>query len=337
MGTRKGWKPRKNGLLQKEVSIVVNGQKKRKVFYGRSPSEITQKILTYKGEVSKGRLFSEVADDWYADCEKRVEFYTSDCYKAPLKDVKAEFGEDYIPSITPLAIQAYINEYAKSGFAKQTVKLRLIVLNQIFSFAIRNGELVVNPAQYIVLPRNLKATRRDIPSDDVIEKIKKCNHLYPLFLLYTGCRPSEALAVRYEDIDFKKNLVRINKAVVYENETPTVRNKTKTSRSVRDIILLDALKKKIPRKKKGYIFTGKDGIYHRKELRTLWKNFEFGVTQYQLRHYYVTMLYEAGIDAETAMLQTGHSNISTMRNIYTHIRNSKIKDVAKKLNEFVSQ
>lgn len=124
---------------------------------------------------------------------------------------------------------------------------------------------------------------------------------------------------------------------MYENETPTVRNKTKTSRSVRDIILLDALKKKIPRKKKGYIFTGKDGIYHRKELRTLWKNFEFGVTQYQLRHYYVTMLYEAGIDAETAMLQTGHSNISTMRNIYTHIRNSKIKDVAKKLNEFVSQ
>lgn len=335
MGTREGRKPRKDGLLQKKITITVNGRKKQKFFYGHSERELNKKILDFKGEVAKGRLFKEVAAEWFEQHGKYIEFYTRDGYKSPLKDVTAEFGEDRTTEITPSACQAFINNLAKKGYARQTVKLRLVVLNLIFKYAIINGELTSNPVQHVEVPKGLRSTRRQVPPDDVVKKIKQCEHLYPLFLLYTGCRPSEALAVRYEDIDFERNLVRINKAVVYEGEAPTVRNKTKTSQSVRDIILLDALKKKIPHKKSGYLFTGKNGIYHRKELRTLWQGFEFGVTQYQLRHFYITMLYEAGIDAETAMLQTGHSNISTMRDIYTHIKNSKFEETAKSLNEFI--
>ena len=37
----------------------------------------------------------------------------------------------------------------------------------------------------------------------------------------------------------------------------------------------------------------------------------------------MTELYEAGVPAEVAMTQTGHSDIKTMRGIYTHIRDSQ--------------
>ena len=41
-------------------------------------------------------------------------------------------------------------------------------------------------------------------------------------------------------------------------------------------------------------------------------------------------MFEAGVAAEVAMTQTGHSDIRTMRGIYTHIRNNQ-KDKARQL------
>ena len=61
---------------------------------------------------------------------------------------------------------------------------------------------------------------------------------------------------------------------------------------------------------------------------------ESGVTAtpHQLRHAYATMLYEAGIDEKLAQELMGHADISTTKNIYTHIRLSRMEDAANKLN-----
>ena len=44
------------------------------------------------------------------------------------------------------------------------------------------------------------------------------------------------------------------------------------------------------------------------------------------------MLYEAGIDEKLAQELMGHADISTTKNIYTHIRLSRLEDAASKLN-----
>ena len=46
------------------------------------------------------------------------------------------------------------------------------------------------------------------------------------------------------------------------------------------------------------------------------------------------MLFEANIDVKDAQELMGHSDINLTRQIYTHIRNERKAETAKKLNDF---
>jgi site-specific recombinase XerD len=63
---------------------------------------------------------------------------------------------------------------------------------------------------------------------------------------------------------------------------------------------------------------------------------DYGIhfTAHQLRHAYATMLHEAGIDLKDAQTLMGHSDINLTKQIYTHIRNERMEETAKKINDF---
>lgn len=329
-------KQRKNGLIEVKKTIVMpSGKKIRKSFYGRTEREVKRKINECRAEVTAGKTFAAVAKEWFDQHEQKVEYYTIKSYKAPYNHAIEEFGTNRITEIFPDDIQKFINQTAATGYAHQTVKMRLIICSLIFKYAVIKGYVNSNPAAYATLPRNLKRTRRDDVPQDVIDKIKASSELYPYFLLMTGMRPSEALAIRYEDIDRAAKRIRVYKKVVYHGQQPEIVTKTKTEKSRREIILLDKLADRLPKGKKGFVFENGGIPYKPKFLLKYWKGLDLGITAYQLRHAYITMLYEAGIEPEVAMTQTGHSSISTMRDIYTHIRDNKIADAAKTLNSFI--
>lgn len=75
------------------------------------------------------------------------------------------------------------------------------------------------------------------------------------------------------------------------------------------------------------------------QFQRQWKLYqkESGVsaTPHQLRHAYATILFEAGLDDKDAQELLGHANISTTRDIYTHITNKHREETAKKLNAAV--
>lgn len=322
---------RKDGTYQEQITVIASGTKKQKYFYGKSPAEVKNKMLAYKGEQEKGRLFSVVSEEWAGQVSD-IKHYTEECYKAPLKYVKSEFDIYDITVITPLMIHEFISRYAKKGYAKQSVRLRLIVLSLIFRHAILKGDVRYNPAADIPLPKNLKKTKRGMPDNDMIKKIKKMEMgLLPYFMLYTGLRREELLALDWKDIDFEKKKITVNKVIEFYSNSPHLRHSTKNEGSTREVILLDILAEKL-KPSSGTVFKGKRGYMLASEFRELWER--IGITSHQMRHAYITMLYEAGIDMETAMKMTGHKNITTIRNIYTHIRESKIDKAAKKLNKY---
>ena len=47
------------------------------------------------------------------------------------------------------------------------------------------------------------------------------------------------------------------------------------------------------------------------------------------------MLYEAGAQEKDAQELLGHTNITTNRNIYTHIRSTRRAETARKFNAFL--
>ena len=159
------------------------------------------------------------------------------------------------------------------------------------------------------------------------------------FLLYTGLRISEALALNYEDIDRENKIINVNKKIVHDGNNPILINETKTESGTRTVILLDRVAKYLPNKKHGIIFCNEHEDYlTKKQLACRWdkmrKENNLTLTAHQLRHAYATMLFEAGIEAKDAQELMGHKDIKLTQDIYTHIRQERKSETAEKLNSF---
>lgn len=329
---------RKDGLYEK--IITIDG--KRKAFRGHSEKEVMKKILQYQGEREKGPRFAAVAEAWQEEHWETLSENSKKNYNPAYARAVQHFGEQYIRNITAQQINRFIIEFSK-GRAQKTVKTQLSIVSMVLSYAVLQGHIEQNYAHYVSIPRNLPKRRRELPSDMDIQRVKiNVNHPFGLFaylILYTGCRRGEALALQYEDFDFQNNTISITKSVYYANGRAFLKS-PKTESGNRTVILLDKLKKYIPKCKKGFIFAkkGRNMLLTEGEFQTLWKHYqrETGVScsPHRLRHAYATMLFEAGIDVKDAQVLMGHANISVTQDIYTHIRNTRMKQAAEKLNAF---
>lgn len=329
---------RKDGLYEK--LITIDG--KRKAFRGRTEKEVMKKIVQYQGEREKGPLFSAVAEAWQEEHWKTLSENSKKNYNPAYARAVEHFGDEYVRNITAQQINRFIIGFSK-GRAQKTVKTQLSIISMVLSYAVLQGYIDQNYAHYVSIPRNLPKRRRDLPSDEDIrrvkENVKKPFGLFAYLVLYTGCRRGEALALQYEDFDFQNNTIAISKSVCYANGRAFLKT-PKTESGNRTVILLDKLKKYIPKCKKGFIFAEKDRnmLITEGEFQTLWEHYqkETGVTctPHCLRHAYATMLFEAGLDVKDAQALMGHANISVTQDIYTHIRNARMKQAAEKLNRF---
>lgn len=338
-----GMKKRKDGRYEK--SIIIDG--KRKIFYGKTQREVMEKIMRFEEEKEAGPLFSTLVDEWEAERERDIAYETMRVYQIRIGMAAKRFKNVRVKAITPKMIQMYIQHLAGMGLAYKTVSSYLSVLNLVFKYAVVNGFIDNNPTEMVQVPANLSRTPRELPSDEDIKKIIQSVNLpfglYAYLLLYTGLRKGEALALTYQDIDYENETININKSLYYERGkgyAPKIK-KPKTKSGIRSIPLLKDLKAFLPYQDIGIVFPGKQGSYMPSwEYDTAWKNYskEAGIscTAHQLRHGLATFLFEAGIDEKDAQEILGHADISTTKNIYTHIRDSRRKQTAEKLNEYIS-
>ena len=329
-------------LLRKAITVTVNGKKVRKYFSGYTTAQINKQITAFKETQAQGPLFRDIADEWQESIEGTVKYYTEECYKAPTKDVVSWFGDEYIRELTARDIQKAIDLYASKGYKKQTVKLRMIVLNQIFRYAVLMGYLEPgnDPMPYIKLPKNLYGGSYGTASDTDLKRIESGDcPLVIAFYYYTGLRRGELAALNCEDIDYTADSITVNKVIEWHGEDPILRDGTKNDTSTRSIMLPDILKQRLiaegKNTEKGILFKGKHGGYMRK--RETYAPFQkYGdLRPHQLRHEYVTLLYNADIDEMSAMSNTGHANITVMREKYTHLRKRNLAEAKDKLNEYL--
>lgn len=337
-----GLKMRPDGRYQRTVLIG----KKRHTFYGRTEDEIFEKIINYKEKEEKGKTFEEVADEWEVTAERDLAYTTYARYRSCITRAVERFGDEYIKQIDVVDINNYIMLFAAQGYAQKTVKAQLSVINLICKYAVLHGYIKTNPCQYVTIPKNLPKHRRELPPDDQITLVKNsinCTFgLFAYFLLYTGLRRGEALALTYGDIDRKNRVIHVTKSLYHMSNKPCIKE-PKTESGKRDVILLDALYKVLPAgKRDDVIFCDDNGDYLTAgHANSLWKIYcrESGVniTPHQLRHAFATILFNAGIPDKDAQELLGHSDIILTRNIYTHISNSRRKISSQQLNDYVNK
>lgn len=336
-------KKRADGLYRKKMMIAG----KERYFYGKTIKEVDQKIVeALKAPVpenSQSRRFGYWADKWWEMHRETIKHNTQVCYTKPLADCKAFFKNSHIDEIKPADVSEFIQEFAKKEFARQTVKVRHIVLGKIFDYAILNGAAFFNPVKVVEIPKGLSHKERETLSEEQIQRVNESGNLFANFLLYTGMRRNEALAIRWDDIDFSKKQITVNKQLLWQTAAPPEITDTTKSKSGNRIVPLlkplEELLKKQP-KKSEYVFSYNGKIMTKSGYKYLWDKVkrdcgDDSITAHQFRHAYITMLWASGIDVKTAQKLAGHSKVEIMLDIYTHLNNQATETAAEKLNGFL--
>lgn len=322
-------------------------------------------------------LFSAVADDWKADKWESITDNTKQCYHAYYVRLKDEIGDIPIQDVTAADIQRIILRMRDEGYSAKTVKTLKCVAGMILNYAITQDPPLItfSPVSAVSVPRGLPKKKRSAPEESVRtvigENVRTAYFgLFPFLLAYTGCRRGEALALTWDDIDFEKKTISISKSYTYPNGMPQLKE-PKTEAGIRSIPLFPQLETELlhvrPKKpKKGtLIFAAPDGrplqenAFRRRWLhwsqdvglaedeptkvkgkngRTYEKhNWKSNVTPHELRHLFITLCFEAGVDAETTKIWAGHSDIHVTLQIYTDLRHAHEETQRKKMEEYLSK
>lgn len=357
---KKKYYQRPDGLF--EVSRTING--KRIMFRGKTCREVDQKILAYQEKRESGRTFPEVADEWERQHEKGIREETRRVYGYAVKRLKASFPGP-IGDIRPIDIMRHIHSVEAMGYAGETVGIELSVCKMICSYAVLAGDIDVSPAAEVRKSRGLPRKKRLALTEEQEAVVKRAGlertapfWLFAYFLLYTGLRRGEALALSYSDVDRKAGVIHINKKLSYAyGNTPVMDGFTKSENGIRDVPLLPPLADALPRDRVGLIFPDDDGGFLKKAgLVKNWKAYcrtvgfidrqtvvrtekgvkreevieQFPITPHCLRHSFATICYEAGLDPRQAAQILGDTT-QVLEGVYTHLRDAKRRTAAEKL------
>ncbi|MBQ8371531.1 MAG: site-specific integrase [Clostridia bacterium] len=332
-------KKRKDGRLCRNIINPITG--KRKYFYGYSEREINRKILEFTTTCQKGRLFSEVADEWWTEAYEQISPNTVNGYKVALRRAVDEFGQKHVGEITPHTITVWLRKIAKQGFAQKTVKNHKIVVSRILQTAVMDGDIDFNPAHQAEIPRGLTVSKR-LPATHADEQCTVLGTeiwLLPFFALMTGLRKGELLALQWQDIDFENNIISVTKSVYFLGNAPKIK-KPKTDAGTRDVILLSDLKEKLVDLKGDnmqYIFSlngGKSPLtesQYDKLMREYKEKTGFSATAQRLRKSFATAAAASGIDKKVLQSVMGHTDISTTLAIYASVHQVAFDNARDKL------
>lgn len=366
---------RKDGRYQ---GYWKDAQGNRHALCDRDPEALYHKIE--EKEKPTQLSFRDILEAWQDKHWLRIREGTRVSYAPACDRALQRFGDRPAEDIQPAEIYNHL-EYLKSlDYSAKVIKTQRMIYNLAYRYAIIDpilGQTIkYNPAVNVPLPDKMKApAKRKAPEDDIITKIRGAANtayfgVYPLFIMSTGFRRGEALAVRWRDIDFKKDTISCSSQISYS--AAAEETDPKTAAGVRTVPLLpdikSALKLYKPKDAKPdhFVFPATDpskfmvettfkrhwNHYCREmgfvtdvpEIRVSKQGKRYVVHHYKntisphvLRHSYATLLFEAGVDVYTAQKLLGHADIETTMGIYTHLRSKKEAQSMKKLKKYASK
>ena len=232
--------------------------------------------------------------------------------------------------------------YGEKGLSAKTCNAALCVLRESLSFAVQSGYIPTNPCEKV---KRLTEVKKQIEVftpyecsllENYIVGKRKGNLFGVLVSLYTGVRLGELLALRWQDVDFEKGFVSINKTLSDVGEETPPKSRSSTRVIPLHDRLLSLLRDKKQTAKSDYLIETNEGqtsvrLYQGKFERLLKK---LGIKHrgfHTLRHTFATRLIESDVDVKTVSTLLGHSDFNITLAYYVHISSEMQRRAIEKL------
>lgn len=256
-------------------------------------------------------------------------------------------------AVTCVDLQRVMNKFR--GKNKLQISICYYILRKSCELGVQMRRIQYDPSYGLKKPEPKQQKKKDaIPEDklrDIFASADALGYdgLLIYVLYYTGVRRNEAIGLKWSDVDFETNMIHVQRSVANTVGKPHF-STTKTPSSDRFIPMPSALREKL-RPHKGLpntlLFAHDDGTpMTALDFKKLWyrimkgakldipeKREEYAtqITPHWFRHNYATVLYEADVDTAAASRILGHSCIKTTIDVYTHIKNEKLRKEGMKL------
>lgn len=262
------------------------------------------------------------------------------------KNILSYFNSYYLEDITLLLLEKWKKFIESKKFSNNYNKQLYSMLKCFLEFCIKKG-YISSTILYDFTPIALKIEykRTDFYTYKEFKKFIKGfdNIVYKTFfefMFYTGCRPGEAMALKFYDIN--DNYVTINKTIDEHGKREI--GTPKTISSNRTIYISNKLRRDILKLYNYYngatndyfIFGGIKPLtpttINRYKIRACDKRNIRPIKLHQFRHSHATYLLNKKIDIHIISKRLGHSKVSTTLDVYTHSNLLQEKRLIKSLN-----
>lgn len=312
--------------------------------------EVNKMLFKAKSKV----LYKDWIWDWLSSKKEYIKESTYANYSNIISNhIAPDLGKYYLKEINNKIIQEFLlNKYKTGrldnlgGLSNKTIRDIIAIIKSSLKFAMKENLIQNLNLDFIYPKTNLKdkmyilSKQNQDKLTNYILKNQTSKNFGILLTLYSGIRIGELCALQWKDIDFKNNILHIDKTLqrVYIKDKQVSKSKIiitnpKTHNAERDIPLNKEFAKELHKFKTNsddYILSCSQKwieprTYRRFFEKALRKAEVEKINFHGLRHTFATNCIKLGVDYKTVSELLGHATVNITLNLYVHPQMSQKK------------
>ena len=292
-------------------------------------------------------------DNWLEAQKKRLKASTILSYSKITNLIIKQFPKTILAKLTRAEVKKWLSTLKSSNKNISNIQS---VLRSALQEAVSDDLIETNPLYgWFYANKVIPKTEDEIDPFNLTEQQAILNELsgqaknMVKFFFWTGLRPSELIALQWDDIDWRRNVIKITKSLT---QAAVEFEDTKTMSGRREVKILEPSMQALMAQKQ-YTYLANKEIFQNPKTNEAWigdRPIRQGVWKpalrranvryrrpYQTRHTYASMMLTAGESIPWLAKQLGHSSIITTTSIYAKFIKDAIPDAGNKAVEMFGE